>query len=257
MAGLSQRSSVASSLFTGVVGWFGGTVVTTLLVGQPVPVLELASVLAMITLGHVAVLRLFFEPMGMERGVPRGTALGALIGLPFGVGLVGALPILRPHAPIVIPAGAVMGAAVGFYLSYFHRDDRRLEAEQGKGPGEADYGRDATWWEPFPFGGLVFALAFAPTSVDVAFHALFLGTTIGVLAAAASHFVVTTWDDARLAWATMVIVGAVLGVGAGWLMSPFETLLPPVAHGLIAGALAWAGVFWRGQALAATERGTP
>lgn len=255
MGGLSQRSSVASSLFTGVVGWFGGTVVTTLLVGAPVPLGELVSVLAMVTLAHVAVLLLFFEPIGMDRGVPRGTGLGALIGLPFGVGLVGALPILRPHAAILVPASAVMGAAVGFYLSYFHRDDRRIEAEQGKGPGEADYGRDATWWEPFPFGGVVFAVTFVPTSLEVAFHALFLGTTIGVLAAAASHFVVTAWEDERFAWATMGAAGAALGAGAGWLMAPFDTVLPPVVHGVLAGSLAWVGVFWRGRGLAAVERG--
>src|SRR6185295_11184393 len=118
--------------------------------------------------------------------------------------------------------GIYIGIAVGLFLCYFHRDDRRIESEaQGKLQ-PVDYGRDAHWLEPFAFGSLAYLIGFVPGSFSLAVTVLVIGAMSGVVAAGVSHFFIFTVPrNSVLPILLGIVAGLVQGALSGLLLRPF------------------------------------
>jgi hypothetical protein len=246
----NKRSSLASGLATGVVGWNGFVVLTALLLGwrgTPWVLLGLATVTAVV---QVAVLwPAFYLRLRCDDGaVLRGATWGALTGpVAFAPWVLG-VEALSAHRLAWTATALYIGGAVGAFLAYFFRDDARLLGE-GAAP---DEGRDSHWLEPFGFGAIVFTLVCLPHSVDAALYTLMVGAVTGVVAAGLSHFSPDAWKRSLLRVAAFCAVGAALG-GVGSFLLRHQ--LVPVASAVSAGALTLLVTILRGQALAAEERG--
>jgi hypothetical protein len=101
---------------------------------------------------------------------------------------------LRQHPWLALATAVYVGIPVGGFLSYFHRDDRAIEAEAAGRP--VDYGRDAHWLDPFVYGALAYEIALVPRTPEVAISAAVVGMIVGVVAAGVSHFILSRWGNA-------------------------------------------------------------
>lgn len=257
---LQRRSSLPSSFVTGLIGWVGFAVVVGMIIklvyGDTPPAGWLLAVGALAAIAQVSILRAGFFRFGLQRGMKAGLVWGGLTG-----GALAALglylsPTLRRHPFIWALDGVYVGVAVGLFLSYFHRDDRRIEAAAAATGRAVDYGRDAHWLEPFVFGAAGYFLAFVPRSADVAATALVIGAMSGVVAAGVSHFFLnSTWKASALPVVLSLLAGAAQGAASGILFKPYQDALPlsPLAHGAVAGALTYLVTSLRGKALARRE----
>ena len=165
-----------------------------------------------------------------------------------------AVSLLNEHPLIWEFNGLYIGSAVGIFLRYFYRDDRRIESEAAGQP--IDYGRDAHWLEPFFFGAVAYLVAFLPRSFSLAVIILVIGAMSGVVAAGVSHFFVFTVSRrSLLPIIVSILVGVSQGVISGLLFRPFagELLLHPLVHGAIAGSLTYLMTAVRGRTLASKE----
>jgi hypothetical protein len=164
--------------------------------------------------------------------------------------------LFESHPIIWVLDGAYIGIAVGLFLCYFYRDDRRIEKEAKDQGRKVDYGRDAHWLEPFFFGAVAYLVAFVPTSPDLAANVLVVGAISGVVAAGVSHFFLFTVSRNSLMPVFLsIIAGAVQGALTGLLFRTFATelLLSPLTHGAIAGCLTYLMTALRGRVLARKE----
>ena len=151
---------------------------------------------------------------------------------------------------------APLAIAVGLFLSYFYRDDRKIEAEAAAANQPVDYGRDANWLEPFFFGAVAYLIAFVPRSTDLALIVAVIGAVSGVVAAGVSHFFVfSKARQSMLPILLCLVAGAVQGALSGLLFLAFATelFLSPIIHGAVAGALTYLMTAIRGRSLAGTE----
>ncbi|HVG30944.1 MAG TPA: hypothetical protein VM864_14635 [Pyrinomonadaceae bacterium] len=257
---LQRRSSLPSSFLTGLIGWVGFMVIVGMIIklafGDAPPAGWLLFVGALAAVAQVSILRAAFFPLGLDRGARAGLVWGGATG---GAIIAVALylsPTLRRHYVIWSLDGIYIGVAVGLFLAYFYRDDRRIETGAADGP--VDYGRDAHWLEPFAFGAVAYLLAFAPRSADVAATAFVVGAMSGVVAAGVSHFFLNSvWSASALPVVLSAAAGAAQGALSGLLFRPYqdELFLHRVAHSAIAGALAYFLTALRGKSLARTEAG--
>lgn len=259
---LQRRSSLPSSFVTGLIGWVGFAVVVGMIVrlvyGDAPRAGWLALLGALAAVAQVSILRAGFFRLGLQRGMSRGLVWGGLTGGALAAVALYLSPTLRRHPVIWALDGLYVGVAVGLFLSYFHRDDRRIEAAAAETGSAVDYGRDAHWLEPFVFGAAGYLLAFVPRSADVAATALVVGALSGVVAAGVSHFFLnSTWKASALPLVLSLLAGAAAGAASGLLFKPFqgELPLPRIAHGAIAGALTYLATSVRGKSLARREAG--
>src|SRR5436309_14254470 len=93
LSALKQRSSVASSFMTGLVGWLGFSVIVPLAFGWAGHAGVLLLIAVCSALAQVLVLRLAFFLLLMDKGLPVGAFWG---------GVTGALVVLA-EAPLFIP----------------------------------------------------------------------------------------------------------------------------------------------------------
>ncbi|HYE15714.1 MAG TPA: hypothetical protein VD968_14825 [Pyrinomonadaceae bacterium] len=255
-----RRSSWPSSFLTGLIGWNGFMVIAGLVVqlvvgdAPPAGLLFLTGVVAAVA--QVLVLRLGFFHFGLDRGLMRGLVWGGLTGGALGALAAYLAPPLRERPVVWALDGVYIGVAVGLFLSYFYRDDRRIEAEAAAAGRPVDYGRDAHWLEPFFFGAAAYLLAFVPRSLDLAATALVVGAMSGVFAAGVSHFFLNRAPgSALLPVALGALAGVVQGAASGLLFRGFAEELPfsTLLHGAAAGVLTYLVTCARGLALARRE----
>ena len=258
---LQRRSSLPSSYLTGLIGWAGFMVIVGMIVrlvfGDAPPAGWLLFVGAVIAVAQVLILRLGFFPLGLDRGMRAGLVWGGVTGGALIAVAIMLSPTLRRHYVIWALDGLYVGVAVGLFLSYFYRDDRRIEAAAPRGR-PVDYGRDAHWLEPFVFGAVAYLLAFAPRSADVAATALVVGAISGVVAAGVSHFFLNSVArESALPVVLSVAAGIAQGAASGLLFRPYadELLFHHLAHGALAGALTYFVTALRGRSLARREAG--
>jgi len=164
----------------------------------------------------------------------------------------------RPIAWLIV--FTYIGAPVGAFLSYFHRDDRAYIAAAGGDPTKANYSRDAHWLEPFVFGVVAYLIAFVPfAQADLTFKVIIVGAVSGVFAAGASHFSPDGW---KRAWPLLImlalVLGTIQGAASGWLFRAHADLLhyAPWVHGAIGGVLTYAWTLVRGRQLAGRTSAT-
>jgi hypothetical protein len=257
---LQRRSSLPSSFLTGLIGWVGFLVlvgmILRLVFGDAPPAGWLLFVGVLAALAQVSILRAAFFPLGLQRGTTAGLLWGGATGGAIIAGAIYLSPTLRRHYVVWALDGIYVGVAVGLFLSYFHRDDRRIEGGAAGGP--VDYGRDAHWLEPFAFGALAYLVAFAPRSADVAATAFVVGAISGVVAAGVSHFFLNSVArESMLPVVLSVAAGIAQGALSGVLFRPYqdELFFHRLAHGAIAGALTYFVTALRGRSLARAEAG--
>jgi hypothetical protein len=255
---LKQRSSWPSSFITGLIGWNGFFILTALALGYTTPTSTLFITATLAAFTQVVILRLGFNLFRLDRGPLGGAIAGGLTGA--GLLLIEILifPALSEHAVIWLLNAIYIGAAVGLFLSYFHRDDRRIEAEASANNQPVDYGRDAHWLEPFVFGAVAYVVAFVPRSFDLIVAALVVGAMSGVVAAGVSHFFLFAGSRRSSLWPMLLslIAGASQGAATGLLFRHYaeQLFFSFIVHGIIAGVLTYLMTALRGQALAQEEK---
>jgi hypothetical protein len=205
---------------------------------------------------QVLILRILFFPLRMDKGVWIGALWGAVTG-----GLLIWLEKLifervMNHFLIVLITGIYIGAPVGAFLSYFFRDDRRIEGRPRALGKPVDYGRDGHWLDPFLYGAIAYLIVFLPRSGDLAASAAVVGSFTGVVAAGVSHFFLSRWDNAPWTVPLAGLVGAVFGGATGFLFRNFGSQLyaMPLLIGAFAGALTFFMTACAGLFLAKQER---
>ena len=213
----------------------------------------LASIAA---IAQVVVLRLLFFPLRLDRSVLAAAFWGGLTGVAAVLAELQASTLLNQHPLVWELNGLYIGIAVGLFLRYFYRDDRRIENEAKAAERAVDYGRDKHWLEPFFFGAVAYLIAFFPPSLSLAVIVAVIGAVNGVVAAGVSHFFIFTISRKSVFPVLVcVIVGILQGAIGGLLFRSFaaELWLSPLVHGAIGGGLTYLTTALRGRALAARE----
>jgi hypothetical protein len=256
LASFKQRSSWPSSFLTGLIGWNGFFIIVALALGyaRSAGALFLAGSLAAIV--QVSILRLAFFRLRLNRSKLAAFICGGVTGAILILVEMRLFPLLNEHFAIWLLNGVYIGSAVGLFLSYFYRDDRRIEAEAKAADKPVDYGRDAHWLEPFAFGAVAYLLIFLPRSSGLAVTALMIGAMSGVVAAGVSHFFLFAAPrQSALPILLSIIAGLAQGAVSGLLFRPFsaELLSSPLTHGAMAGVLTYLMTAFRGRALARRE----
>src|SRR5262249_32074560 len=147
---------------TAMIGWIGFAIIVPLAFGYTGRLVPLASAAVLAAALQGAFLRLAFTPLRMDRSLLVGAAWGAVSGalivealtwlFPLIPSLRLPLQLLWEHQVIALLTGAYIGLAVGGFQTYFHSDDRQIEAEAAAEQRLVDYGRDAHWLDPFVYG---------------------------------------------------------------------------------------------------------
>lgn len=252
-----QRSSLPSSLVTGLVGWIGFIYIGPLMFGFKVS----ADVLFLLALGsaifQVLILRAAFFILQMQRHI----LIGAFWGLATVIGMYYVTAAfyspLKENQLYWLLTYAYIGGPVGAFLSYFYRDDKKIfDANGGQKP-ETNFGRDAHWMEPFGFGAIAYLVAFFPfTHFDLTINVFIVGAISGVAAAGASHFSPDKWKQSPFLISLIIIgLGCVQGAVTGLLFRSYADQLFAhyLIHGMAGGVLTYLMTFIRGRQLAAKE----
>lgn len=262
MQSLKQRSSLPSSFVTALVGWLGFSIITPLIFdysGSVWPLLLVAIVSAIL---QTAILRLLFFPLQMDKGIWVGAICGGITGalIIFLESLF--IPVVQQNFLMWLGNAVYIGIPVGGFLSYFYRDDKKIENEaSSSAPGSAgilpaptneslDYGRDAHWLEPFGFGAVSYVIAFLPRDVDILVYTFIVGSITGVVAAGISHFSPDKFKRSIPIAVLLVIAGGLQGAVTGLLFRNLGTFMaPPVVLGFFAGFLTYGVTLIRGRSL--------
>jgi len=235
----------------------GFAIIVPLALGYGGSLRELLVLAVLAAVVQVSLLRAAFTTLRLERGIKAGARWGGLTAAPIVAAAAAFSPAVRRHPFIAVATGIYVGIAVGAFLSYFHRDDRAIEAEARAAGRAVDYGRDAHWLDPFVYGALAYEVALLPRTPEVAISAAVVGMIVGVVAAGVSHFILSRWGNAAATIPAAMLAGGVLGAPTGFLFRAYATslLLPPAAAGAIAGALTFLVTALVGRRLALRERG--
>ena len=252
---LKQRSSWASSIVTGLIGWNGFFIIVALAFGLSVSPTTLFLAGTVTAVVQVVILRLLFFKLHLDRNLWYGALFGTVTAAMLIVIDFALFPALADHLLLWFLTGVYIGPAVGAFLSYFYKDDREIQAEAPAGE-PVDYGRDGHWLEPFAFGAAAYLLVLMPHTTDIAVSALMVGAMSGVFAAGASHFVL--FSKARspiLPFTIGLLGGALQGAVTGLLFRHFtpNLWLAPIALGAAAGVLTYLMTITRGYTLARAE----
>jgi len=252
-----RRSSWPSSLVTGLIGWNGFFIIVGAALGQARQAGKLFVLGTAAAIVEIVLLRLLFFVMHLDRSKLAGAGWGGLIGGAVVVAELWSSQIFAAHPIIWIANGVYIGIAVGIFLGYFYRDDRRIESEAKEHGRPVDYGRDAHWLEPFIFGVIAYLIGFLPSTLDLAVNVAVVGAMSGVVAAGVSHFFV--FSIPRKSFVVPVILsvlaGAVQGALTGLLFRTFaaELLGSVLVHGAAAGSLTYLMTSLRATQLASKE----
>ena len=252
-----RRSSWPSSLVTGLIGWNGFFIIVGAALGQAGEAGKLFVLGTAAAIVEIVVLRLLFFVMHLDRSKLAGAGWGGLIGGAVVVAEAWSSQLFDAHPVIWIANGVYIGIAVGIFLGYFYRDDRRIESEAKEQSRAVDYGRDAHWLEPFIFGVIAYLIGFVPGTLDLAVNVAVVGAMSGVVAAGVSHFFV--FSIPRKSFVVPVILsvlaGAVQGALTGLLFRTFATelLCSVLVHGAVAGSLTYLMTSLRATQLASKE----
>jgi hypothetical protein len=251
-----QRSSWPSSIATGLIGWIGVSSIVSLAVGHAGHLMEIVFMALLAALVQVVFLRLAFTRLRMERGIAAGALWGGISAAVIAAGGIAMFPLLQEHPAIALVTGLYAGIPVGAFLSYFHADDRRIEAEAMAAGELVDYGRDAHWLDPFVYGALSYEVALFPRASDAVIAAAVVGMIVGVVAAGVSHFILSRWQNMTGTVPAATIAGVALGIVTGFLFRQYapQLLFPPLVSGGIAGGLTFLVTAVVGRRLARRER---
>ena len=254
---LRRRSSWPSSIATGLIGWVGFAIIVPLALGYAGSLRELLILAVIAAVVQVAVLRAGFTILRLDRGLVAGAAWGGVTAAAIVAAEMCFSATLRQHPWLALATAVYVGIPVGAFLSYFHRDDRTIEAEAAGAGRPVDYGRDAHWLDPFVYGALAYEIALVPRTPEVAISAAVVGMIVGVVAAGVSHFILSRWGNAPATIPAAMLAGAVLGAPTGFLFRGYAAslLLPLAAAGALAGALTFLTTALVGRRLALRERG--
>ncbi len=256
MKSLKQRSSILSSLVTGLVGWIGLIVISPMIFGVPFNVKEVIIIGIVGAFVQVGFLRLFFKSLFMHLHLLFGLFWGLVTAIAMYYGVAYIFPEYADNQLYWVLTYAYIGAPIGAFLSYFHIDDAKIENDADAD--EIDYGRDAHWLEPFAFGAAGYLIAFNPFyDFDLAIMVFIVGAISGVAAAGLSHF---SPDKLKYNYISLFLIIVGLGLGHGYLTSllfrnievEFINLL---TSALIGGVITFAVTFLRGRQLAIKEEG--
>lgn len=250
-----RRSSWPSSLATALIGWIGFTIIVPLAFGYAGPLTQLFEAAFLCAVTQAIMLRLAFNPLRMNRSILAGSAWGAISGAGLSGACVALFPLVRLHPVVAIITGVYVGAAVGTFLSYFHRDDRNIEAEALARRVPVDYGRDAHWLDPFVYGAVAYELALFPQTAEVAICAGVVGMIVGVVAAGVSHFFLSRWNSGPGTLLAATLAGTTIGAASGLLFRNYAAGLPipALAAGAAGGALTFLVTASVGRWLALVE----
>jgi len=251
-----QRSSLPSSFITGLIGWNGFFIIVGAVLGLADRATQLFLLGTAAAVCQIVFLRLLFFPLRLDRSMSAGAFWGGVTGLAAVIVEKQFSDIFAVHPIIWLLNGVYIGIAVGLFLSYFYRDDRRIEAEAKELDRKVDYGRDAHWLEPFFFGVVAYLIAFLPQSFGLAVNISVVGAISGVVAAGVSHFFLFT--VARRSFVPVIlsiVAGVIQGMLSGLLFRSFAAslLFSPLVHGAIAGSLTYLMTSLRGRSLASRE----
>ena len=252
-----RRSSWPSSLATALIGWIGFTIVVPLALGYTGPLAVLFEAAFICAVAQAVLLRLAFNPLRMDRSILAGSGWGAISGAALAAACAGLFPDVRSHPFVAVITGVYIGSAVGTFLSYFHRDDRKIEAEALAMRVPVDYGRDAHWLDPFVYGAVAYELALLPRTAEVAICAAVVGMIVGVVAAGVSHFFLSRWNNGLGTLLAATLAGIALGAASGLLFRNYASGLPmpPLTSGAAGGALTFLVTATVGRRLALVESG--
>jgi hypothetical protein len=253
---LKRRSSWPSSFVTGLIGWIGFFIILAVILGDLRSTGEIVVLATTAAIAQVLVLRILFFVLRLDRSMLAGGISGGVTAAITMFVIMRLTTVFDAH-PILWMLNAVyIGIAVGLFLSYFYRDDRRIEGEAAASGKPVDYGRDANWLEPFFFGAVAYLIAFVPRSFDLAVIVAVIGAVSGVVAAGVSHFFVFSSSRRSIVPVLFcVVAGAVQGALSGLLFYSFahELFRSPIVHGAIAGGLTYLMTAIRGRSLANSE----
>ena len=252
-----RRSSWPSSFVTGLIGWNGFFIIVGAALGQASNAGELFLLATAAAILEIVVLRLLFSVLRLDRSMLAGAVWGGLIGGALVFAETRTTQIFAPHPVVWIVNGVYIGIAIGVFLCYFYRDDRRIEAEAKEQDLTVDYGRDAHWLEPFIFGLIAYLIGFLPHTFDLAVNVAVVGAMSGVVAAGVSHFFVFSIPRKSFVVPVVlcVLAGVVQGALTGLLFRAFATELwgSPLVHGAVSGALTYLMTSLRATQLAGEE----
>jgi hypothetical protein len=244
-------------LVTGLIGWNGFFVIVGAALGHTRSAGELFLFGTAAAILEIVILRFLFFVLRMDRNMLAGAIWGGLIG--------GAIAFVETQISQIFAAnpiiwtlnGVYIGVAVGLFLCYFYRDDRRIENEAKERGRSVDYGRDAHWLEPFIFGVIAYLIGFLPTTSDLAVNVAVVGAMSGVVAAGVSHFFLFSIPRKSVIVPVIlsVIAGSLQGALTGLLFRTFAVELwsSPLVHGAVAGSLTYLMTSLRATQLAGKE----
>jgi len=251
-----QRSSWPSSLLTGLIGWIGWVFIGPLIFGITIDMKTQLLIAIPSALVQVAVLRLLFFVLQLQRHLLTGIFWGLASAVGLYVAAAYFLPELKEHTLYWLLIYAYIGGPVGGFLSYFYRDDHKLHAEQ-ENKEQVSYGRDAHWLEPFGFGVLAYLLAYLPfTDLQFALNVVITGAISGVAAAGASHFSPDKWKRSYTLLVVLILgLGMVQGALTGLLFRNYDETLAGnyILKGMAGGVITYLITLLRGRQLAYKE----
>jgi hypothetical protein len=256
MNSFSQRSSIPSSLVTGLIGWVGWLFIGPLLFGFTFPAKWLLLIAIVSAVAQIAILRSLFFVLQMQRNLFIGAFWGLVTCIIFYFITVYFFPEMREHQILWLLIYAYVGAPVGGFLSYFYIDDKKIFDELGGQKPDTNFGRDAHWMEPFGFGVIAYLIAFFPFSnFDLTVNVIIVGAISGVAVAGASHFSPDKWKQSFAIIFIILFVGSLQGIATGFLFRNYlhQLYSNNYLHGMIGGVITYLFTFIRGKQLAMKE----
>jgi len=253
----SQRSSIPSSIATGLIGWIGFMFLGPLIFGfTAAPEWQFLTGLVS-ALVQILVLRSAFFALQMQRHILVGALWGLLTAIGMYYATAALFPEMKEHNFYWILTYVYIGAPVGGFLSYFYIDDKKIFDENGGKQPDTDFGRDAHWMEPFGFGAAAYLIAYLPFAhLDLTVNVFIVGAISGVAAAGASHFSPDKWKNSFLMIALIIIVlGGIQGFVTGLLLRGYGNAFyaDHLLLGILGGILTYTMTFIRGRYLANKE----
>src|SRR5262245_20698829 len=125
---LKRRSSWPSSVVTALIGWNAFATVAALAVGRVESLGPLLSTATAAAVVQVLALRARLRVARRPDSVVRGALWGAITAALLVAAALAVVPGLAAHRVLAWLMGLYAGAPVGAFLSYFRRDDARIQA---------------------------------------------------------------------------------------------------------------------------------
>jgi hypothetical protein len=252
---LTRRSSWPSSFITAGIGWNGFATVAALVFGRAALLPALLPIASACAVVQVLALRLRLRFARRSASLAWGGFAGAVTGIALAAAAMARIHELAAHPAATLLVAAYIGAPVGGFLSYFRRDDARIEDDARARGRAVDYGRDAHWLDPFVYGAAAYLAMFVPRAFWPGVSTAIVGAMAGVVAAGVSHFFLARLDNARVTIPIAALAGAPLGAATGLLLrAGAHAAYPAPVAGALAGTVCFAMTAAVGRRLAARER---